>query len=640
MARLVSLHLTNVLGLAGQRSQSDMRQQVSRVQGAVSAGAENARFALSHNLGMIRQTFGAGGAWLRFEGEDLFAGVVPDRLALAPLRDFLERFPRDQVSSYDTLPEALGSYRALCANASGVLFIPLSSADFIALVRPEVIETVKWAGRPDAQEDNSGLAARPLTPRNSFAVWAQRVRNTSEPWTATEVEFGEKIRTDLQSFLATARLEQIALHDPLTGLANRLLFERRLQQEVRTAMERNSAFAVYMIDLDRFKQINDTLGHGAGDQVLREVAARLTSAVRTGDTVARLGGDEFAILQTGLKDRAGAIPTAERIVESVSRFYAIAGQTVRIGASVGVSICPSDTVEEEELLECADLALYEVKRSGRNAYSMYAPAMRVAESRSTNGELLMKALHDNEFRLDYQPIVDARSGELRGLEAFLRWHQPEGITLPASEFMPLVELKRLGPAVGEWVMDAVFRQYRQWLREGLPTVPVTINIGSAEFATQDLPGQIEKLGGLYETGWQWLRLDIKEEALVADVGNTIRKLFELRDAGVGANLDNFGRGFVPLGYLTQLPFRGIKLDAMLFEGRHGRQHFNALFNIVQGIAQVFSAELTVTRIETPEMRETLRHQRVDRLQGYAISRPVEAGQAADWLRKSDRMAFV
>jgi chemotaxis family two-component system sensor kinase Cph1 len=636
MARLVSLHLTNLLGLIEQRLQAHMRQELSRLQGTMTAAGCDSRLGLTGNLGMVRQTFGASGAWLRFEGEDFFAGLVPDKLSLAPLRDFLERFPREQISHYDALPEALLAYRALSTNASGVLFVPLGSADFIALVRPEVIETLNWAGKPEATEDTPE-PARPLTPRNSFAVWSQQVRNTAEPWTATELEFGEKLRVDLQLFLSTSRLERIALHDPLTGLANRLLFERRLQQEVRNSMARNSVFAVYMIDLDRFKQVNDTLGHGAGDQVLTEVASRLIEVVREEDTVARLGGDEFAVLQTGLNDRAGAVSMAERIVHSVASLYNIAGRTVEIGASVGVSIWPSDTVEESELLEYADLALYEVKRSGRNAYSMYDAAMRIADSRSTHGERLVRALRDNEFRLTYQPIVDARSGELRGLEAFLRWHPPGADVMQASEFMAPVEQRRLGPAVGEWVMDAVFSQYRQWLREGLAMVPVTINIGNAEFATQDLLGQIEKLGALYETGWQWLRLDIKEQALVTDVGHAIRKLANLRDAGVGTNLDNFGRGFVPLGYLTQLPFRGIKLDAMLFENKTSRQHFNAMFNVVQSIAQVFGAQLTVTRIETLEIREMLRNERVDRLQGYAIAMPAAASHAVEWLRHPERL---
>jgi chemotaxis family two-component system sensor kinase Cph1 len=408
MARLVSLHLTNLLGLIEQNTQSRMRQELSRLQGAMSTSPDNVKLALSLNLGMVRHTFNAGGVWLRCEGEDFFAGVVPDTLALAPLRDLLDLFPREEVSNYDALPEVLRSHRALSANASGVLFIPLGSADFMALVRPEVIQTVNWAGKPEL-DNISGPAARRLTPRNSFAVWSQRLRNTSEPWTDIEVEFAAKLRTDILTFVSSARLEQIALHDPLTGLANRLLFERRLQQEVRASIDRSTVFAVYMIDLDKFKEANDTFGHAAGDQVLRQVADRLTSLVRKEDTVARLGGDEFAVLQT-LRDKAAAVSTAERIVQLVCEPCQFMGNDLKIGASVGVSICPSDTVEESELLEYADLALYQVKRSGKSAYSMYAPAMRAGESRSTNAEMVLQGLQENEFGLKYQTSVDARSG--------------------------------------------------------------------------------------------------------------------------------------------------------------------------------------------------------------------------------------
>jgi EAL domain-containing protein (putative c-di-GMP-specific phosphodiesterase class I) len=173
-------------------------------------------------------------------------------------------------------------------------------------------------------------------------------------------------------------------------------------------------------------------------------------------------------------------------------------------------------------------------------------------------------------------------------------------------------------------MDAVFGQCRDWLRERLAMVPISINIGAAEFASQDLLGLIERVGSRYETGWQWLRLDIKEEALVADVGHAVRKLGKLRDAGVGANLDNFGRGFVPLGYLAQLPFIGIKLDGMLPGRKQDKQDFNALFNVVQSIAQVLSAKLTVTKIETIQMRAAIMDPRIDLLQGKVIASPAEA----------------
>ncbi len=580
------------------------------------------------------EAFNAGGAWLRCEGEDFFAGRTPDRLSLAPLRDFLECYPREEVSHYNALPEALQSFRPLSANASGLLFVPLGGADFLALVRPEVIETVSWAGKVEVE----GKLVEQLTPRHSFAVWLQRMRNAAEPWTDIDHEFAVKLRTDLLAFISNARLERIALHDPLTGLANRILFEKRLQQEVRNSISRNNAFAVLMVDLDRFKKVNDTFGHAAGDQLLTEVAARLLRIVRTGDTVARLGGDEFAILQTGLEDRASAVTTADTIIRTVSLPYEIAGHIVEVGASVGVSICPLDTVEQSELLECADLALYQVKRSGRNAYSMYAPGMRASAAAGINSDVLIHAIRNQEFRMVYQPIVDARTDELRGLESFLRWRPEGGDDLSARQFLPLLEQKHLMPAISEWVMDSVFRQYQEWMQQGLELVPVTINIATVEFATRDLRNQIETLSRHYETGLHWLRLDIKEEALLTDVGAAMRKLGSLRDAGVMVNLDNFGRGFVPLGQLTQLPFRGIKLEGAIFDQKRDRAHFNALFNIVQSIAEAFNGQLTVTGIETAAMRDSLKRQRVDLFQGYAIARPAEAVEAAEWLRGTHRFS--
>ena len=641
IARMVALHLTNVLGLIEQRSRSEMRQRLSQLRGALSAAGDDTKLALANHLGMIREAFAAGGAWLRFEGEDLFAGRVPDKLSLAPLRDSIELLPRERVSHFEALPEPLRTYRALVANASGVLFLPLGSVDFIALVRPEVIETVNWAGKPEEPEGPGVVAgpmlAQALGPRNSFAVWTEQVRHTSEPWSETQVEFGERLRLEVEHCLGTARLEHSALHDGLTGLGNRLLFERRLQEEVRHSMTHHSVFAVHIIDLDRFKQVNDTYGHGAGDQVLMEVARRLLAVVAPSDTVARLGGDEFAIIQAGLEDSARAEALAEKIVQSIAESYRITENTVEIGVSIGVSSYPSDTVEERELLEYADLALYHVKHSGRNAYSMYTPAMRSVESQDRDGELLAAAIANDEFRLMYQPIVDARSGDLRGLEAFLRWQRPGAREQAAGEFMALAEQRRLVPELGAWVMEEVFRQYREWLREGLPMVPITVNVANAEFASRDLLGQIERLGARYETGWQWLRLDIKEAAVVADAAHSIRKLSELREAGVGTNLDNFGSSFIPLGYLTQLPFRGIKLDAMLIDEKQNRQRRDALFNVVQSIAQVFSAQLIVTRVETAKMREALQRQRIDYLQGYAIARPAHAMEAAAWLRRPESM---
>jgi EAL domain-containing protein (putative c-di-GMP-specific phosphodiesterase class I) len=260
--------------------------------------------------------------------------------------------------------------------------------------------------------------------------------------------------------------------------------------------------------------------------------------------------------------------------------------------------------------------------------------MRTARAHSSDAAGILRALENNEFRMSYQPIVDAGSGQLRGLEAFLRWRRGADDERAACEFLPLIGQMHLAAAVDEWVMNAVFEQFAHWQKQKLPTVPITINISHMQFATQDLVGQIKMLAARYQLGWHWLRLDIKEQTVVADVAHAIRTLRGLRDSGVAANLDNFGQGLVPMGHLSQLPFGGIKLDALLLENISDREYFDSFFNIVQGIARVLHAELTVTRVEREQMRQVLAGRGPDLLQGNAIGPLCDAKEAAKWLRAS------
>jgi diguanylate cyclase (GGDEF)-like protein len=638
IAKLASLHLRNLLGRMERDSRSVMRSQLSRLQGAMVATGQDAKLGLSHGVGVIRESFDASGAWLSFEGEDIIDGAAPDALSLEPLREWLRALPREEVSQYHTLPQVLESDPALAAKASGLMLLPLAGTDFVAFMRPEVVQTIQWAGRPACAEDHSRDDSPNLSPRASFARWAQELRNTAERWTDIQIEFAGEVRQYLLDFITKTQLEKVALYDPLTGAANRMLFERRLRQEVRNALMNNSAFALHMLDLDRFKPVNDTLGHATGDKLLKVVAQRLTRVVRAQDTVARMGGDEFAVIQTGMINESGAALMAEKIVNAISEPYLINGERVNIGVSVGFSICPVHTAEERELLEYADLALYQVKRTGRNAYAMFHPRMRTARADSSDSAGVLRALENDEFRMSYQPIVDAGSGQLRGLEAFLRWRRGADDERAACEFLPLIEQMHLATAVDEWVMNAVFEQFAHWQKRKLPTVPITINISHTQFATQDLLGQIKLLAARYQLGWHWLRLDIKEQTVVADVAHAIRSLRGLRDSGVAANLDNFGQGLVPMGHLSQLPFGGVKLDALLLENIGDREYFDSFFNIVQGIARVLHAELTVTRVEREQMRQVLAGRGPDLLQGNAIGPLCDAKEAEKWLRGSRLVA--
>lgn len=628
IAKLVSLHLKNLIGLLEQERQSKLREKLSQVRGSLQSMTDNPKSGLALNLGTLRDLFRAHGVWLHFEGEEHYAGLTPEAQSLAPLRDWLDLLPREQISHFHQLPEALARHPAIARNASGAMYIPLSPSDYLVLMRQEVVHVVNWAGQPASLDEND---SRSLTPRHSFSTWAQEVRNSAESWDDSEIQCADVLRKELIDYIAFARLEQVALRDPLTNLANRLQFEKSLQHEMRSAFSRDSQFAVHMIDLDKFKPVNDTHGHAAGDALLKAVSQRLMQLVRTQDTVARLGGDEFAVIQSGVTGKEAASNMADRIVREVAKPYDILGHKVEIGTSVGVALFPADSSDERELLEHADLALYAVKKAGRNAFSLFVPTMREGAERQLDADALLTAIEKGQLELHYQPIIDARNGDLRGLESFIRWQHPEKGLLTAEQFMVQAELLHLTPEIGQWVLNTVFEQYKAWRAMGLTTVPITVNISSPQFTSLDLLGQILSMARQFDVGWEWLRLDIKEEAVLKDVNQAIRKLNNLRDNGIAAQLDNFGRGFVSLGFMTQLPFLGIKFDASALPLHEDANVSVAVLSVVKGVARVLNAKLTVTRVESEATAQWMRDQGVDLLQGYAIASPASASQATKWL---------
>lgn len=626
IAKLVSLHLKNLIGLSEQERQSRLREKLSKVRGALQKMSDNPQSGLASNLATLRDLFQANGVWLHFRGEEYLAGLTPEPHFLSPLRDWLDLLPNEQVSHYHQLPKALMPYPALVRNASGAMYIPLSSSDFIVVMRQEVAHVVNWAGQPAFLDENNN---RSFTPQNSFSNWAQEVRNSAEPWEDSEMLCAESLRKELIDYISFARLEQVALHDPLTGLANRLQFAKKLQDEVRSAFSRNSHFAVHMIDLDKFKPVNDTHGHAAGDALLKAVSLRLMQLVRTQDTVARLGGDEFAVIQSGISDSEAALNLAQRIVRDVAKPYQILGQKVEISTSVGVALFPTDTSDEDELLANADLALYAVKKAGRNAFSMFIPTMREGVELQTDVIALLTAIEQDQLKLYYQPIVDARSGELRGLESLICWQHPEKGLLTAEQFMPLAE-KLLARETGQWVLNAVFQQHKTWQAMGLPTVPISVNISSAQFSSEDLLDQIISLTSQYDVGCEWLCLDVKQEAILQNISQAIHQFNNLHRCGIAAQLDNFGRGFISLDLLTQLPFLGIKFDASTLYLDEEPNVSMAVLNIVKSIANALNQKLTITRIESEAVANWMRQPGVDLLQGDAIAAPVSAEQVLKW----------
>ncbi len=380
MSRILSIHLETRLDLLEGDTRAALRQQLSRLKGALSTSRKDIAGGVSLHLPLIRELLSASGAWLRYDGHDYVSGDIPDKNELEQLGDWFKTLPVGEISSCQTLPSSLLSCPKLASRACGVLFIPLGDQGFVALLRPEIIKTISWAGKPQ-QIDQPDGDLEPKSPRSSFATWVQQTRFNSEPWTAAQKEFGAKLQADLLDFFSRAHVEKMALkmalYDPLTGLANRELFDQRLQEAMDLFLFNGSPFAIHMLDLDLFKPINDTLGHAAGDQVLQEVGRRLLKLARRDDTVARLGGDEFAIIQASLSNDKGAIILGEKVVQTITQPYDLDGKPVAIGVSAGIATCPEDSVNATELTQLADTALYNAKRSGRNRFCRYIPGMKL-----------------------------------------------------------------------------------------------------------------------------------------------------------------------------------------------------------------------------------------------------------------------
>ncbi|MEK6397864.1 MAG: diguanylate cyclase, partial [Terriglobus sp.] len=379
IAELLSLQFGAVTELALHDERASLEYKLSPLLRAEHAEAEP-RYLLAHHLEGLASSFRASGGWMRVEGQDLFTGSMPGPEARNLLLTHIQQ-ERDPDSSgfisSETLAPGLRENAELVHHASGLLFLELNGSDFLVLLRPELVSTIHWAGERYAS-DGEGLRA--LSPRSSFLAWAEQVRFSATPWSAVELSVARQLREQVVLRIRNAQLARSAQHDPLTGLGNRRLFDQRLAQEFRKSAESNSAFALHLIDLDHFKEVNDRLGHAAGDETLREASARMQAILRSRDTLVRLGGDEFALIQTGVQTESAAAMLAGKIIDALSKPMQLAGEIVHVGASLGIALYPAHGLTRENLVHHADLALYSVKRAGRNGFAIYEPDIELGKT--------------------------------------------------------------------------------------------------------------------------------------------------------------------------------------------------------------------------------------------------------------------
>ena len=429
--------------------------------------------------------------------------------------------------------------------------------------------------------------------------------------------------------LAEARISRLAHYDPLTDVPNRTLFREQLEREL-SFVRRGARLAVLCLDLDHYKSINDTLGHQAGDELLKEVVQRIRNCLNKGDLIARLGGDEFALVRTGLQHPKEAEALAQQLRETVAgHTYSLKGHQTGSDLSVGIALAPEDGVEIDELLNHADLALYGAKAEGRGSYRYYEPEMNARMKRRRSLEVdLRSALLKNEFVLYYQPILDLKTGSITGCEALLRWqHAQRGIVLPA-EFIPVAEETGLINSIGEWVLKQACSDATAWPS----AVRVAVNVSPAQFRNSALP--LVVVGALAESGLaaQRLELEITESVLLQSNESSLLRLHQLRELGVRIALDDFGTGYSSLSYLRSFPFDRIKIDRSFVADLLDGNEAVAIVNAILTLASSLKMNTTAEGVETAAQQRLLQAAGCGEVQGYLFSKPLPASRIGELIR--------
>jgi diguanylate cyclase (GGDEF)-like protein/PAS domain S-box-containing protein len=424
------------------------------------------------------------------------------------------------------------------------------------------------------------------------------------------------------------QLEYQANYDSLTRLPNRNLLRDRLQHALIVAQRHHKGVAVVFIDLDGFKNVNDSLGHSVGDRLLSVVAERLARCTRTSDTVARHGGDEFVIVMTDTVDEQSLIAWMERVRASISEPVWLDGTELYVGCSMGASLFPQDGEDAETLMKKADLAMYRAKDMGRNTFQFYQPEMNASAGARLNLERrLRRALRDNEFLLHYQPQVDIVTGQIVGMEALVRWRDPEVGLIPPSSFIPLAEECGLIGPLSEWVLREACRQNRAWQDEGLPPARVSVNLSARQFQQHDIAKLVTQV--LAETGLepQYLELELTESTIMRNAEEAVTMLNALHALGIGLAIDDFGTGYSSLSYLHRFPLDTLKIDRSFISGASGGESGMEIARTIMPLAKNLRLDVVAEGVETEEQVRELKKLECKYAQGFFFSKPLSRHEA-------------
>lgn len=435
----------------------------------------------------------------------------------------------------------------------------------------------------------------------------------------------------------TRQLEFQALHDALTGLANRTLLFDRLDYEIRSSERSNKKMALLLVDLDRFKEVNDSLGHLAGDSLLKNVGQRLLGVVRQSDTVARLGGDEFAVLLSEVKDHLGALAATKKILDALKEPYLLKGHTVNIGGSVGIAFYPDHGQGSEDLLRKADVAMYTAKQEQQGVL-VYDPTMDAGTTAKLTllGDL-RRAIQEQTIGLNFLPRVSLVNGSITGIEALARWYTPQHGSVPPNVFIPLAEQSGLCQELTELVLNLACHTAKQWFSAGL-RLPVSINLGAKNLLDPLFPDRIQRLLNSIELPCSLLEIEITENAIMVSPTQAHTVLKKLSHMGLPLAVDDFGTGFSCLSVLKGLPVQSIKIDTSFVRNMDQEQNDRSIVQAAIDLGHHFGFSVTAEGVERKEIWDLLRTMNCDAAQGFHIARPMDSQELTQWLAQPPHMA--
>ncbi|MBI4808083.1 MAG: EAL domain-containing protein [Nitrosomonadales bacterium] len=507
-----------------------------------------------------------------------------------------------QVSGY-TLDEIYGKNPKLLASG-------IHDAGFYQDMWESLIATGSWSGEIWDKHKSGHL----------YPKWMKIIALKGEDDLITHfISFATDISARKE---AEQNIEHLAYYDVLTGLPNRTLLHDRIKQHVAAAHRDKQRFALMFIDLDRFKYVNDSMGHAVGDQLLQAVATRLQENVREGDTVSRIGGDEFVILLRET-DTDGAAHVAQSLLDMLHQPYEIDGMRIPIHASIGISIYPDNGLDIGTLIKHADVAMYRAKEDGRNSFRFFTTEMdsRINQLFSMEKDLRL-ALERNEFHLCFQPQMDIASGRLCGAEVLIRWNHPEKGAISPAEFIPVAEETGLIIAIGDWVLHTTCKKIAAWRRQGMLPLPIAINLSLRQLLQPDFAQQVATVLEKYDVPPNELELEVTESIMLNDAQVALNFLDKMRDLGVRLSIDDFGTGYSSLSYLKKMPIHKLKIDKSFVSDIQTDPNDEAIVRSIIALGHQFKLSVIAEGIERQEQMDYLKTLGCDEMQGYFYARPL------------------